>query len=77
MVFLLKRSKISEEFILLVVKEVLDIVRFWVDVVLLFFVEWIKEFLCVYNVVKEMMFMVMLLSIVVLFGVCFFVKLLL
>ena len=63
-----KRSKMSEELILSVAKEASDIAIPWADVAPPFFVEWIKEFLCAHNVVKEMMFMAMLPSIAALLG---------
>ena len=63
-----KRSKMSEELILSVAKEASDIAIPWADVAPPFFVEWIEEFSCAHNVVKEMMFMAMLPSIAALLG---------
>ena len=63
-----KRSKMSEDLILSVAKEASDIAIPWANVAPPFFVEWIEEFSCAHNVVKEMMFMAMLPSMAALLG---------
>lgn len=68
-----KRSKIAQDVILNVAKEASEIEMPWADVAP-FFVERIEEFSCPHNVVKEMMFMAMHLSIAALLGSRSFVK---
>lgn len=63
-----KRPKIPEDLILTVAKEASDTEIPWANVAPPFFVEWIEEFSCAHNVVKEMMFMAILPSIAALLG---------
>ena len=58
-----KRLKLSDNLILSVAKEAAEIELPWASMAPPYFVDWLQEFWCVHNVVKEMMFMTILPSV--------------